>query len=362
MARRVLFPAPQKGAGHGVRILLGLLGIALILFVACDVLWTTLRLEGAGPLTSWMTTFLWRLSLRVTRSHRMLAAAGFAIVLFTIPLWIGLVWTGWTLVLNMDANAVVNAATGQPAGWWERLYLVSANAVTFGTTEYQPQGPAWHLLAILSAANGFFMVTLVITYLLPLVQAVQQRRELAVYISALGETPEEILLRAWDGSGFGRLPDHLVALTSQVMAVGQAHLNYPVLHCFHSRERDSALAPTVAVLDESLTLTDGLDPRLRPDPTTLYPLQAAIQRLLSTLAEAHLKPERVAPPAPSLVGLRQAGILTLDDEEFLGKVDPRTQRRRLLLGLVEQEGWRWEDVVKAPVPGRDSPTERTPEG
>jgi hypothetical protein len=345
-----------------VRILLGLLGIALILFVAYDVLWTTLRLEGAGPLTSWVTTFLWRLSLRVTRSHKMLAAAGFAIVLFTIPLWIGLVWTGWTLVLNMDANAVVNAATGQPTGWWERLYLVSANAITFGTAEYQPRGPAWHLLAILSAANGFFTVTLVITYLLPLVQAVQQRRELAVYISALGETPEEILLRAWNGTGFGRLPDHLVALTSQMMAVGQAHLNYPVLHCFHSRERDAAMAPMVAVLDESLTLIEGLDLPLRPQSTAVYPLRQGLQRLLSTLAEAHLKPERVAPPRPSLDRLRQAGILTLDDEEFLNAVDPMKDRRRLLLGLVEQEGWRWEDVVKASVPGRHAPTERTPEG
>ena len=159
-----------------MRIFLGLLGISLILFVAYDVLWTTLRLEGAGPLTSWVTTFLWRLSLRVTHSHRMLATAGFAIVLFTIPLWVGLVWTGWTLVLNMDADAVVNATTGQPARFWERLYLIRANAVTFGTAEYEPRGPAWHLLSTLSAANGFFLVTLVITYLLPLVQAVQQLR------------------------------------------------------------------------------------------------------------------------------------------------------------------------------------------
>lgn len=345
-----------------MRIFLGLLGIALILFVLYDVLWTTLRLEGAGPLTSWVTTCLWRLSLRATHSHRALAAAGFGIVLFTIPLWVGLVWTGWTLVLNMDANSVVNATTGQPVGFWEKLYLVSANGVTFGTAEYQPQGEGWHLLATFSAANGFFLFTLVITYLLPLVQAVQQRRELAVYISALGDTPEEILLRAWSGSNFGRLPDHLVALTSQMLAVGQAHLNYPVLHCFHSRERDSALAPMVAVLDESLTLIDGLDLRLRPEATALYPLQGGIQRLLSTLADAHLKPERVAPPRPSLVGLRQAGILTLDDKEFLNTVEPLEYRRRLLLGLVEQEGWRWEDVVKAPVPGRDAPTERTPEG
>jgi Ion channel len=344
-----------------VRILLGLLGISLILFTVYDVLWTTLCLSGAGPLTSWVTTLLWRLSLRLTRSHRALAITGFWTVLFTVGLWIGLVWLGWTLVLGMDPRAVVNATNGQPGGFLERLYFAGSTLITLGLGDYQAEGRGWRILTAVAAANGFFLVTLVITYLLPLVQAVQQRREVAVYISALGETPEEILLRAWNGTGLGRLPDHLVTLTQSAMQLGQAHLNYPVLHCFHTREREAAIAPMIAVLDEALTLIDGLDPRLRPDPVAVYPLRQGIDRLLSTLTEAHLKPERVPPPAPSLEGLRQGGVLTLDDEDFLRAVDPLFNRRRLLLGFVEQEGWRWDDVVKAPVPGREAPTERTPE-
>lgn len=343
-----------------MRILLGLIGIFLILFTVYDVLWTTLRLSGAGPLTSWVTTLLWRLSLRFTRSHRTLAVTGFWVVLFTVSLWIGLVWIGWALVLGMDPHAVVNATNGQPGDFMERLYFAGSTLITLGLGDYQTQGRVWQVLTAVAAANGFFMVTLVITYLLPLVQAVQQRREVAIYITALGETPEEILLRAWNGTGFGRLQDHLVALTSLMMAVGQAHLNYPVLHCFHTRDRDASIAPMVAVLDESLTLVEGLDPRLRPDPTTVYPLREGIQRLLSTLAEAHLKPERVPPPVPSLERLRKGGILTVDEEDFLKAVDLLFDRRRLLLGLVEQEGWRWDDVLRAPVPGREAPTERTP--
>jgi hypothetical protein len=344
-----------------VHILPGLLGIALILFVIYDVLWTTLRLSGAGPLTSWVTTLLWRLSLRLTRSHRALAIAGFWIVLFTVGLWIGLVWIGWTFVLGMDPRAVVNATSGQPAVFLERLYFAGSTLITLGLGDYQAAGKGWQVLTSVAAANGFFLVTLVITYLLPLVQAVQQRREVAVYISSLGETPEDVLLRAWNGTGFGRLPDHLVTLTRSLMQLGQAHLNYPVLHCFHSREREAAIAPMIAVLDESLTLIEGLDSPLRPDPVAIYPLRRGIERLLGTLAEAHLKPERVPPPMPSLEGLRKGGILTLDQEDFLKAVDLLFDRRRLLLGLVEQEGWRWDDVVKAPVPGRDAPTERTPE-
>lgn len=329
-----------------MRIVLGLFGIALVLLVIYDVLWTTLRLQGAGPLTSWVTTGLWRLSLKLTRTHKSLAIAGFDIVLFTVFLWVALVWLGWALVLGMSPHAVVHAATGQPSRFWERIYVVGANLVTFGTTEYQPRGAAWHLVATLAAATGFFLVSLILTYLLPLVQAVQQRREIAVYISALGATPDEILRQAWNGTSFGRLDDHLVALTPLMMALGQGHLNYPVLHCFHSRHREAAIAPMVAVLDEALTLLEGVEPGKCPDRVAVYPLRGAIQQLLSTLAEAHLEPEKVPPPAPSLDGLREAGIPTLEDDEIRSRVDALADRRRLLSGLVEQEGWRWRDVFE----------------
>ena len=329
-----------------MRIILGLLGIALVLLVIYDVIWTTLRLQGAGPLTSWVTTALWRLSLKVTRTHKTLAIAGFDVVLFTVCLWIGLIWIGWTLVMGMSPHAVVNAATGQPTRFWEQFYVVGTNLITIGTAEYRPDGAAWHLMATLAAANGFFLVSLIITYLLPLVQAVQQRREISVYISALGATPDEILRQAWNGSSFGRLGDHLIALTPLIMALGQGHLNYPVLHCFHSRNRDAAMAPMIAVLDETLTLLEGVDSEVCPDRVALYPLRGAIQQLLSTLAEAHLEPEKVPPPAPSLDGLREAGIPTLPDGELRRRVDGLTDRRRLLLGLVEQEGWSWRDVVE----------------
>jgi hypothetical protein len=330
-----------------VRIILGLFGISLVFLVIYDVLWTTLRLEGAGPLTSRVTTALWRLSLKLTRTHRTLAIAGFDIVLFTVFLWIGLVWLGWTLLLGMSEHAVVNAATGQPADFWQRLYFAGSTLITIGNTQFEPRGEVWQVATTVAAGNGFFLVSLVITYLLPLVQAVQQRREIAVYISALGVTPDDVLLKAWNGTGFGLLADHLVALTPRIMNLSQGHLNYPVLHCFHSQKRESAVAPMMAVLDESLTLLEGVDPEVCPDRVAVYPLRGAIQQLLSTLAEAHLEPEKVPPPAPSLDGLRQAGLPTRSDDELQSRVDGLADRRKLLMGLVEQEGWHWENVFDA---------------
>jgi hypothetical protein len=45
--------------------------------------------------------------------------------------------------------------------------------------------------------------------------------------------------------------------------------------------------------------------------------------------------------------LREAGIATVKDEEFRLALESLVERRRFLLGLVEEEGWRWEDVTRS---------------
>ena len=330
-----------------MRIILGILGIGILLITIYDVLWTTLRLTSGGPITSWVTDGLWKLSVRTVRSHGTLATLGFFIVLLTVILWVLLTWTGWTLVLEASRKAVLHVSTGRPASLWERVYFAGTTIVTVGNNEYEPDGPGWHLVSMIAAANGLSMFTLIVTYLLPIVNAELDRRRLAVYITTLGRTPHEILLRAWDGSGFGTLPDHLVALTLPMLEVGQSHLAYPVLHCVHSRTRETALAPSVAVLDEAITLFAGVCPEQRPDKVAFYPLRQAIAEFLSTLAEAHLEPKWEPPPAPSLDPLREAGITTVKDEEFRLALETLTDRRRLLLGLVEEEAWCWEDVARS---------------
>jgi hypothetical protein len=329
-----------------VRLFLGLVGIGLILLVVFDVIWTTLRLAGAGPLTSWVTDALWRLSLRFTPTHRSLAIVGFGIVLFTVTLWLGLDWLGWTLVLSLDPGAVVASRGGPVPDFWERAFFAGSLLITLGNSDYRASGEGWQVITDVAAANGFTLVSLIITYLLPLVSGVRQRREMAVYISTLGRTPQDILLRAWNGSDFGRLPDHLVALTMPMISLGQGHLAYPVLHCFHSPDCEAAVAPSLAMLDESLTLFEGIDPDLCPDPTAIYPLRGAIEQLLSTLEEAHVEPESVPPRPPSLEALRDAGIRTRSDEEIERAVATLSKRRRRLLGMVEDEGWKWRDVME----------------
>lgn len=332
-----------------IRIILGIFGIFTLIFVAVDVIWTTLFLAGGGPLTSRLVNALWRALLR--RHHRLAgdqlpAASGLLIVLFTTIVWIVLIWVSWSLIFSMSEQAVIETTSGRPADGWARAYFAGFTLITLGIGDYRPGGPAWQMATIVAAANGFFLMTLAIAYLLPLIAAVVQKRQIAAYIASLGHTPEDILLRGWNGSDFGRLPDHLVALAPRLLELGQSHLAYPVLHCFHSAERETAVALSIAALDEALTLLrHGVDPGVRPDRPAIDPLRSSITKFVTTLGALYPQESSDAPPAPSLDRLRTHGIPVVDDEAYQAEVAELADRRRLLLALVRSEGWTWEPLA-----------------
>jgi hypothetical protein len=111
-------------------------------------------------------------------------------------------------------------------------------------------------------------------------------------------------------------------------------------------QRSTAAAPSIAVLDEALTLLEyGVLCDYRPDPATLYPVRQAVSEFLETLSSTFIHPTQEAPPPPILDHLRMNGIPTLSDEAFQIAVEDLAKRRRLLLALVRNDGWSWHRDV-----------------
>lgn len=330
------------------QIFLSLLGLVIVGFTLGDMLLTTLTLDGGGTLVNNISRWIWKAVMRHRRSassHRLLAFAGLGILLCATFLWIGLVWTGWTLIFCAGDYAVVNAETGKPADVLTRVYFTGYTLVTLGLGDYKPQDGVWQLVTAIAAANGFFLVTLSITYLVPVISAATQKRQLAAYISSLGKTADDIVLRAWNGKNFGLLEQHLVSLTPMLLLDAQRHLTYPVLHYFHSSERYTAVTLSIAVLDETLTLLKyGVKPAEQIDAVTLYAARQAVTTFLETLNSTFIEAGKDAPPIPSLDRLRAGGVPTVSDEAFEAAIGD-IGRRRLLLALVQSHGWDWDDVA-----------------
>jgi hypothetical protein len=330
-------------------IILESIGIILVLAVILDVLITTLRLTGSGIFSVRLTNRLWYLTLRsrfISTNHRLLSLVGFGIVLFSIVLWLALLWLGWVLIFSVNEHAVVGASTNMSAGFWERVYFVGYNMTTLGLGDYRPDGTIWQIATVLTAANGFFFITLIAAYLLPLVSAVGAKRQFAIYASSLGNTPVEIVTGAWNGTDFGALSQHLDNLGPSLTSLAQQHLAYPVIHCFHDQSRTAASAPSIAALGETwLLLRYGVAPEQRPDAVTLRVLEGALFNFLETLNAAFIEPEKEAPPLPDLDTLRQHGIPMVDDATFEEACSTYEKQRRLLVAQVQRDGWSWGDVT-----------------
>lgn len=332
-------------------ILMVLFGLSILILVLTDVLVTTLTMGGGGPITGKLSSRLWRVALGVHKrgsNHRLLTIMGWVVAMGIPCLWMLFTWLGWTLLFSAYEEAVVNATTKVPAQIWERVYFTGYTLSTLGMGDYQPQGAVWQLATAIASANGFVLVTLEIAYLLPVISAVILKRQISLYIAALGGTPDEIILRAWNGTDFGQFDQHLIALTGMLTQMTESYLAYPILHYFHTVERSKAFVLSVVTLDDALTLLSyGVQEGQKPDRAALEPLRRASSAFLKTLRSAYIEPSSHNPPLPPLDRIRECGIPTKSDRQFWDDTKYVTHRRQLLLALVKHDGWTWDAVASS---------------
>ena len=332
-------------------VLLLIIGLVLLAVISSDVLVTTLTLRGGGFLTKRLSSWLWHGATKMHRyntNHRLLAIIGLLLVLGMALLWYFMTWVAWSLIFNSFQEAIVNSSDKQPASTWGRIYFTAYTLTTLGRGDYLPQTTFWHLLTGLAAANGFFLVTLSIAYLFPVISSAIQKRSLAIHISSLGGTGDQILINAWNGKDFGNLDQHLINLTPLILGLSEQHLAYPVLHYFHTKERSRSLPLSIAALDEAMTLLKYAVPsEHRPDTASLNPARRACSAFLKNLKSDYIEPDNYEPKLIPLKLLEEHGIPTVGDRAFKQNTKQIAKRRKLLLALVRNDGWSWDAVASS---------------
>ncbi len=331
-----------------LNLLYGLIGLGMLALVLLDFLWTTF-LEGAGPMTKrvcrWIGVAMLSAQHR-SSTRRIITKSGLLTVTATMLCWSLLLWLGWALIFSADPNSIsATFPVANGPSFWNRMYFVGCNITTLGTGDFRPNGRFWELATVLTGGSGFLLVGVAISYVVPVVTAATQKRQVAVNIWSLGKSPSDIISRAWNGVDTTALGPHLVSLSSMLALLGESHLTYPVLHYFHSSKRSSAIAPNVAALDEALTILEcGLQSGCSLDLPALGAARESITEFLSTLRPALIEPASADPPEPSLAPLREIAVPVVDDALFKSALASLAERRRLLLSLVRNEGWTWQAV------------------
>ena len=337
-------------------MLLALLGVCVVLVTLLDVIQNTLLPRGGGVFSGHISSLLWRGALRLHRrrpSHVALSRVGVLILLVVVVSWGVLLLLGWTLIFSASLPAVVESPVGTPADPWARLYFTGYTLITLGLGDYKPQGALWQVLTVVASSTGFFLATLAITYLLSVISAAVQDRATALYISSLGKSPHDILKRT-QGEDCSDLDEHLTSLMEMIGTSSQQHLAYPIVHYFHSTSRSTSSSLQIASLDQALGyLEHGLTGGCQATARKMRPLQNTISEYLETLEVAFINANEDAPEVPPVRELGRYGFQTVDELAFQEALERFSGRRKLLLALVEKDGWRWEDVWKES--DKDSP-------
>lgn len=330
--------------------LLALLGAVLVLAIAYDGARTTLSASASGPITRRLSAAVWATLLFVHRrrpSHAMLERAGTWITLSLIVAWVLLAWLGWTLVFCATPGAVQNSTTMFAASFFDRVYFAGFTLTTLGVGDFTPQGALWQLLTVAAAGNGLLLFTMSITYVIPIISAATEKRQLALTINTLGESPLAIWRNTVGNGDFEVLRTQIAQIEAAIADAGQKHLAYPILHYFHSADTMTALPLALARLDQALAIVDHAAPDLpKAMRTRIGITQRTIERFMVTLESAFIRASDARPQIPSLEPFTKLAFFDADPETLRTKL-AGLARQPLMHAYVRDDGWRWEAVWHA---------------
>src|SRR5690606_37385708 len=300
----------------------------------------------SAPFTSRLTSWIWRTFRFIIPDgrHKALSLAGPFILVVTVFSWIFFIWLGWTLMFYSDPDSLKLSDQTFTPNFTDAAWYVAYVMFTVGNGDFLPTDGVWQIVSALVAFTGMAMVTLSITYLLQVISAVNNKRAFASEVTGIGKTAEDFVIKQWTGEGFGAIELQLNTLSGHLAILNEQHLSFPILHYYHAARMEKSMDMAIPILDDAINIIKlGMEEKYLPPKTILSSLEQAIESFLITVHSAFIKPSNNVPPGPRLSKVESEGIPVISEEEFFTKLKNEQERRKLILGLVNNGSWRWPE-------------------
>jgi hypothetical protein len=324
------------------------LGIILLIITAADLISTSLSVRGAGFLTRRLSKSIWSTLLIINKKmgRKKVLQFGGAIILVSILInWLLLIWLSASLLFISSPNSLMNVETNSTTTVVNKIFYTGYTLSTLGLGDIEPEGDFWDILTAILSFTGLILISIAITFLIPVVSAEITKRKISVNINTLGGSVEEILLNYWNGKDFKELEQPFIPLIDSIILHAQNHKAYSVLHYFHSSDKKEAFVLNITNLDEVITvLLHSIPKNQQPSHNILIRLRKAISSYLVTLPATFITPGKKTPPIQRLTELKIKGITVLSDATVDVEYKKLATRRRLLLSLINDDGWEWTDL------------------
>jgi len=324
------------------------IGVLLLIVTANDLINTSLSVRGAGFISKRLSKSIWNILLiikRKTGRSKVLELGGVVILVSILINWLLLIWISASLLFISQPDSLMNVETNSPTTVINKIFYTGYTLSTLGLGDMEPSGNFWDVLTAILSFTGLILISIAITYLIPVVSSEIIKRKISVNINTLGGSVEEILLNFWNGKDFKELELPFTHFIDSILLHAQNHKAYSVLHFFHSSDRKEAFVLNLTNLDEVLTvLLHNIPADQQPSYNILIRLRKAITSYLITLPATYFIPGKEIPPIQILTALEKKGIKIITGETIDLEYKKLRIRRRLLLSLIKDDGWEWTDL------------------
>lgn len=326
-----------------------IIGITVILMVVADFAVTVFVPKGAGFITEAITVFVAKIFKFLSGNigiKKVLEYKLVFIIAIMIISWLLLVWFSVSLIYSFDYNSIVNAETKVAATFSEKIYFTGYTISTLGLGDFQPNGLAWEFFTSMVSLLGFIILTISITYIVPVINSIIEKQTLSLQIASLGQTTSEILVKGYNGKDFSDLSDDFSNLSNAIFKHAKNHSAYPVLHHVHDSNKNENTILKLTSLDEACTiLLNHVPAEKRIHGNSLDQLRSALTYYLRTVRNIHMPDEQPPPPVDNELNERfDFDFIHTSETELFNVYDKLKYRRCMLKALVEDDGFKWQDT------------------
>lgn len=227
------------------------IGLLVVTITFLDFFHTTLSGNGFGFLSEVLNRLLNRLIIQ-NKNRKIFIYSGLTHLLMNTAVWLTLHFLGTYIIFTAGDEMVINGATGLPATNSERFYFTAYLLSTLGIGDFIPGNSTSQILAGILSFSGFILITIGLTYLLSVVQAVLKKKELAFMISTTGKDVEDLYKYFKKENNLSDLISDADDFRQQILANASSYLAFPMVNYFLTKDRDSALIVQLAMMYEVL--------------------------------------------------------------------------------------------------------------
>src|SRR5690554_6184596 len=209
-----------------------------------------------------------------------------------------------------------------------------------GLGDFVPKNAMWGIVSSLFSFFGLVFITLMVSYILPVLSKTVEKKQFSLFIHQMGDSPQALLLFFWNGSDFSRIKAISPDLQQKILLISQSHYAYPVLRYFHSNRKAESFEATLCLIDEALSLLiENTDPD-QWNEKDILPLRYALTNYLETVKKTYRLKERDGDfkPQPDLKPLLAANVsvaITPQDDK---------NRKNTWFQLLKSQGWTWTEI------------------